>query len=345
MKKYSLAERYGMVRSRLSIIMEDVRTTTNIPIGERLSLLRRGFCSRDYALMDDYLSEYERRKTRFINGQASYMLSNKLICDQILEQYVKTARIYGLVQKGHIYPVDSTGNITDYDSLVNYLDESQPLILKPNSGTDGGRGVMLISIENGKVCCNKNEVDLNVFKSLVDSLDGYLVCEFIRQGNYGNYLFAESVNTIRILTMMCPQEHKPFIPISIQRIGTHASKPVDNWSAGGLSAHIDADTGLLSEAVSFRDGIVEWHKTHPDTGIPIEGIQVPNWHRIKEDILTLAAKLPYLSYIAWGVVPMDKKLLVIEANNCPGVDLLQAHKPLLKNEKARAFHKYYGIIK
>lgn len=32
MKKYSLAERYGMIRYRLSIITEDARTTKNIPI-------------------------------------------------------------------------------------------------------------------------------------------------------------------------------------------------------------------------------------------------------------------------------------------------------------------------
>lgn len=320
--------------------------------GEQSSLLRRGFSNRQYVLydlknknMDDYLSEYERRKTRFINGQASYVLSNKLVFSQIVEQHIRTAKIYGMIQKGDIWPVDSTRNVADYNTLVNYLDESRPLILKPNSGTDGGRGVMLICMENGKVFCNQTELDLSSLKSLLESLDGYLVCEFVRQGNYGNYLFAESVNTIRILTMMCPQEHEPFIAMSIQRIGTDASKPVDNWSAGGVSAHINADTGTLSKAVSFRDGIVEWHKTHPDTGIEIEGIIVPNWQRIKEAVISLAATFPYLPYVAWDVVPMDEGLLIIEGNNCSDVEMLQVHEPLLKNERVREFYKYYNIIK
>ncbi len=112
-----------------------------------------------------------------------------------------------------------------------------------------------------------------------------------------------------------------------------------------MSAHINADTGTLSKAVSFRDGIVEWHKTHPDTGIEIEGIIVPNWQRIKEAVISLAATFPYLPYVAWDVVPMDEGLLIIEGNNCSDVEMLQVHEPLLKNERVREFYKYYNIIK
>jgi hypothetical protein len=352
MKRYSLIERYGMLRSRFSIILEDAKTATDIALGKRLNLLRKGFYSWHDTLynlehndINDYLSEYERRKTRFINGQASYILSNKLVCDQILRQYVRTATIYSIIWHGNICCVDTERTITDCESIIKYMNESGPLILKPNSGADGGRGVMLICIQNGRILCNESQIDPDDLEKLIESLDEYIVCEFIRQGEYGNYLFVETVNSIRILTMLCPQEHKPFVAASIQRIGTCASKPVDNWSAGGLSAYIDADTGVLSRAASFRNGVMNYYDVHPDTGMPIEGVSVPDWHRITKDVLGLASKVPYLPYVAWDVVPLDDEILIVEANNCSDVSMLQVHEPLLRNEKAREFYRHYHIIK
>ncbi|HHV46133.1 MAG TPA: hypothetical protein GXX53_04440 [Tissierellia bacterium] len=43
MKKYSLIERYGMLRSRVSIIVEDLKTKVNVPVSIRLKLLAKGF--------------------------------------------------------------------------------------------------------------------------------------------------------------------------------------------------------------------------------------------------------------------------------------------------------------
>ncbi len=62
-----------MLRSRVSIIVEDLKTKVNVPVSIRLKLLAKGFFSWHYILYDlknndikDYLSEYERRKTRLI---------------------------------------------------------------------------------------------------------------------------------------------------------------------------------------------------------------------------------------------------------------------------------------
>jgi len=185
---------------------------------------------------------------------------------------------------------------------------------------------------------------MHEFSKLIGSLDNYIICEYIKQGEYGKSLFSETVNSIRILTMMSPDDNKPFIATAVQRIGTKKSRPVDNWAAGGLSAYIDVYTGVLSEAVSFKDGVLRHHDTHPDTGKQIKGISIPNWDGVKNKILYVASKLPYIPYIAWDVVLLDKDILVIEANNCSGVNFLQVQEPLLKNKKVRQFYEYYSII-
>lgn len=350
-RKYSLLERYGMLRSRISIIAEDLTIKSNIPINLRWKLLMKGFFSWHYTLYDlknndikYYLSEYKRRKTRFINRKAAYILSDKLICDQILRQYVRTANIYGIIFKGIIYSIHNNVPMTSIKDIMAYLENIGPLVLKPNSGTDGGKGVIVVQIINGTIISNGREVNMDEFTQLIESLNSYIICEYIKQGKYGDSLFSETVNSIRILTMLSPEDNKPFIGATVQRIGTKESSPVDNWAAGGLSAYIDIATGVLSEAVSFKDGVLRYHETHPDTGKQIKGISVPNWEGVKNKILYLASKLPYLPYIAWDVVLLDDEILVIEANNCSDVSFLQAQEPLLKDEKVRRFYEYHGII-
>lgn len=351
MRKYSLREKWGMLRSRISIIVEDLQTKTNVPINKRIKLLAKGFYSWHYTLYDlennnikEYLSEFQRRKARFINGQAAYVLNNKLVCDQIIRRYVRTAAIFSIILDGIVYSIDDEIVIKDVYTLINYLEEIGPLILKPNIGTDGGRGIILIKMENGKIISNGRQIYIDKLRALVESLNEYIVCEFIRQGNYGNYLFSETVNSIRILIMMSPQDYKPFIATAVQRIGTYMSKPVDNWSSGGISAYIDINAGALSKAVSFKDGVVKYCEIHPDTGTQIEGLVIPNWEKVKNSILRLASKLPYLPYVAWDVVPLKEGILIIEANNCSDVSFLQIQEPLLKNEKVEEFYKYHGII-
>lgn len=285
MKKYSFSERYGMLRSRISIIVKDLKTKTNIPINKRLNLLIKGYYSWHNILYDlsnnninDFLSEYQRRKTRFINGQASYILSDKLICNQILKQYVKIAEIYSIILDGNIYCVDEEKTIDNYVSLLKYIKEIGPLILKPNIGTDSGRGVILVKYENDNIIFNSEKVSFNELEMLIKSLDKYIVCEFVKQGKHGDYLYKDTVNTIRILTMIDPFDHKPFIVAAVHRIGNKKSIPVDN---GSYSAKVDLDTGTIGKAVVHNNiKKLEWFSKHPETGAQIEGVIVPNWEKV-----------------------------------------------------------------
>lgn len=131
------------------------------------------------------------------------------------------------------------------------------------------------------------------------------------------------MNSIRILTIISPEDHKPFIASAVKRIGNNVSKPVDNWSASGISAHIDINNGILSKAALFKEGSLKYYSTHPDTGSKIEGTKVPNWGKIKDSMLKLSSRFPYLPYVARNVVPLDDEILIIEANNCSDVSFLQ----------------------
>ena len=51
--------------------------------------------------------------------------------------------------------------------------------------------------------------------------------------------------------MLSPEDNKPFV-VLLAKNRTKESSPVDNWSAGGLSAHIDITTGVLSKVFHLK---------------------------------------------------------------------------------------------
>lgn len=352
MKKYSFGQAYGLWRSKISLILIELKSPSKNNLSKRIGLLSKGFLSESNTIYNlsindrkQYLTDYQRRKTRFINGQSSYILSNKIVFDGMINQSVKTADIFYIILDGKIHSTKNSRNIVDFTSLLEHLDKYEKLIFKPFIESDGGRGIFLITINNGEILINNKCVTHQELKTKVEKMNNYIVCEFVQQGDYGQQLFNGVLNTIRIVTMIDPYKGDAFIATAVQRIGTEKCKPVDNWSSGGLSANIDVKTGVLGKAVTYPDNdVLSWYERHPDTHSQIEGVIVPNWTYIKNKVLNLSNQLPYLKYIGWDIVPLDEDILIIEGNNCTDVNLLQVHKPLLSDEQVQQFYRYHGII-
>ena len=218
------------------------------------------------------------------------------------------------------------------------------MVLKPTNG-GGGTGVMILSLVNNEFTVNGKRSELAGLDELIKNLNNYFISEFIIQGEYGNEFFPNTINTIRVLTMIDPETKKPFIPIAVQRMGCNNSQPTDNWSQGGFCAEIDLETGELSAALTFpKNRRVEWFDKHPETGAQIKGLIVPKWKEIKEGILNVVEKHPHLIYVGWDVVTTEDGYMILEGNNCSDVNLLQIHTPLLTIPRAKNFYKYHNII-
>lgn len=345
----------------------------SMPWKRRLWLWRRGFMSRSdvlYGIDDDaeyerYLSDYERQRTAYINGDRSVALDNKLVFHWMLQSFDEhRVDTYGLIADGRFHDANGLRPMTDgaTATTVAVADESpEPmdasewvtrrlraqgsLVLKPVGGS-GGQGVRFCSFEDGRFRVGGEELTAPEFQSMIAGLDEYLVTEEVEQADYADELYPGATNTIRVLTMYDPVADEPFVPVAVHRIGTDESAPVDNFSGGGLTAEVDRDTGELSEAVSYPyTGRLRWHESHPDTDARIEGTRVTGWPEIREEILDMADAFSHTPYIGWDVaVTGDGEFAVIEANNCSDVNLLQIHRPLLDDPRARRFYAYHDVI-
>lgn len=330
-----------LIKEKKAIYKEDKLTQAR--------MLSKGFLTHSNVMYEInkrnykfYLTDYQQTKTGKINGHHSYLLNNKVAFEQVFNNYVRIPKTLATILHGKLFSLEN--QINNVNDLLDYLEENKKVIIKPISGSKG-RGIFTIKLEESNIFVNNEYITKVELEEKLKNLKEHFISEYIRQGEFSNKLYTQSINTIRIMTMIDPLSKEPFIPAAVQRIGTARSEPMDNFSQGGLNANINIETGVLGKAVSYPyNGKMEWHKNHPDNGSQIEGLVIPHWDEIKESILRVARSNSYINYVGWDVVLTDTGVMLLEGNSWPDIDLIQIHKPLLENNRVYEFYKYHKII-
>ena len=202
----------------------------------------------------------------------SYMnmiaFNNKVVCTEILKHHIRFAENYFIINKGVLH--DFENGPVDYDKVYERLVKEGNLFIKPFA-MGKGNGVHRLSSNGDALYIDDRQCDKSELIEYLKKLDGYIICECMKQHHYSDEIYDKTVNTIRFITMRDTHTHEMKVFFAVQRIGTSKTIPVDNGSKGGLVAKIDLETGKLSEARCLKDlGVF---KVHPDSGKPIEGVK------------------------------------------------------------------------
>ena len=325
------------------------RHSADVDIGfiNKLRMWTGGFVSEAYVLHSfdendrcDYVNDLVRlKKACRFNGYYSIVLYDKLYFTRMLEEFSENvAFIFGLIRGGRFLRVGYCGSDI-VEAVVEVCEDVGRVVIKPIVGTRGD-GVHVVCLENGRWVLDGRSVSREELVCFFGRLDDYLVTEFVVQGNYASEIYPSSSNTIRILTLWDDESGEPFVARAVHRFGTDKSAPVDNWTLGGVSCKVDLDTGRLGRAVSYPvRGEMSFYEEHPESGSRIEGVEVPGWDRVKSRIIEMAQSMPFVPYIGWDVIVTESGFKVIEGNNCPGINLLQVHGPLLRDGRIRRFYE------
>ncbi len=107
-------------------------------------------------------------------------------------------------------------------------------------------------------------------------------------------------------------------------------EPADNFSAGGIAADVDLGTGRLGGGIRRIDLMIHQVELHPDTGVRIEGFQLPCWN----EALALATRAfdaaKRIPMIGWDIAITDSGPVLIEGNTAsdPGIAQSALGRPL-----------------
>ena len=306
-----------------------------------------GFLADQWILYDldhndkrEYLSEFDWYRSRYINEPFDFLLNNKIAAAEILKQYARVPESYMIKNKGFLTSFDSEH--MEYEAVVSLLKEKGKLFIKPY-GVGKGNGVNILIYQDETIFVDEDVYSQESFIDFLKQRDNWFISEAIKQHEYSDNIYDKTVNTIRLITLRDIYTHQFKVFFAVQRIGTSATIPVDNGSRGGLVSKIDLETGILTEARCLHNKNV--YKIHPDSKAPIEGVQLPNWDKVKEQMLELANKMPYMHFIAWDILIMeDGSICIIEGNTSSGVNIIQLWGGQ-RNDELGDFYRYHRVIK
>lgn len=319
-------------RTWARIVVSSIAAGRALPLAGRLTAVRQGFTPETAVLYGlrpvcrrEYLTERDRElHCGGLNGpEGKRMLDDKAEFGPRLRDRLPDLayRTFGRVEHGQFHP-EMPG-----DTLESLAGEHGRLVVKPRRGRKG----------QGVVFLTPDHLD-------VSDVTDAVVTEFLEQHPYSSAVFPLATNTIRVL--MLRDDRGPFAAAAVHRFGTASSAPADNFSAGGVSTEIDLTGGRLGVGVEKVEGgrVRRLHR-HPDTGTQITGTQVPGWDAVIAVVVRLGEAWPFLRHLGWDLVVTEQGVKVIEGNNQSDVDLLQVHRPLMRDERTRAFYAASGVIR
>lgn len=203
---------------------------------------------------------------------------------------------------------------TYLNDFLKWIAETKPgkIVLKNPFG-QVGKAVLVLDINYSTKGLFIADVPINTMISQKND-EGYSLAEaYIQQHNILMKLSPDSLNTIRITTFSHANGAVEIL-YAILRMGF--DKPVDNFDAGGISALIDLDTGVVIGKGTFKDPFKSRKlETHPVTNSQITGIKIPYWKNILEMIKKAAVLIPTVRTIGWDVVITENGPALLEGND------------------------------
>lgn len=228
--------------------------------------------------------------------------------------------------------------------IVDFGRQSQAwpeFVIKPAQGA-GGQGVLSIVERQGPyfIASDGRALSLATLEShLSDILSGI----YSLNQRYDEALIERRISSHSVLARMSYRGLPDVriiifrgIPVmAMLRVATRASRGRANLHVGGIGVGIDLLTGVTTQALLGKT----WLTVHPDTALPLGGVQLPYW----QEVLTVATRCA--DAVALGYLGVDLTLdstgtpLVLELNARPGLSIQLANRrglrPLIEEVERR----------
>lgn len=271
--------------------------------------VKYGFTPEEYFRYELYfLSEQGRRQ--YVSDSESDRFFSEHTTNQMYKLFREKYQTYCHFAEYYQRDIIQVRSEEDREKFYNFIESKNRIVVKPIAFS-GGRGVQIINISEIK--------DRRHFVDEIVNKHGAIIEEVIEQDERMKRFHPQSINTIRIVT--CNNNGVPFIIYASIRIGVGDSI-VDN---GCLTSAVDIESGIIStipRMVHCSGTFV----SHPDTGIQILGVRIPEWEKVKALAIQLSSIVPEQIVIGWDLALSVKGWIVVEANTSPAIQTLAGYQ-------------------
>lgn len=273
----------------------------NVPLDwHRYFFKRTGLYSPRYIPTSLYYTE--------IIGKINEMQFERAYSDKNLTEFllkgIKQPEIVLKNMNGYYY---LNGVAVDKEVALQACSELTDVIIKPALQSHGS-GVKKFSVHNGMTSVEGESIE-QLFQQYKSN---FIIQKVVHQHELLDALNPSSVNTIRILTYRSGME--VLVPYTVIRIGRQGWD-IDNETAGGISTRINKD-GTLAKYAFGAPGNDMIEKT--DTGVVLEGYQIPSYTKAVAVVKQLHLQLPHFNLIGWDIsIDTEGEPVLIEWNVWP----------------------------
>lgn len=199
----------------------------------------------------------------------------------------------------------------------------------------GGEGVFPLRISAGTIWLDDQPTSLEQLRVQLKGM--YLLQQPIQQHAELSRLHAPSINAIRLITFNNHGKVQPFW--AALKIGAGGSR-MDNVARGGLAVRIDLDSGRLQGDGMFLPGRGTTIAHHPDTGVRLDGFQIPFFTEAVKAAVDLHRTLYGIHSIGWDIGITPTGPTIIEGNDDWAGHFVMAFMPKFRS---RFMAMYSGV--
>lgn len=251
-------------------------------------------------------------KAEYIPEDIMFMYIDRFYSDRKSAQYIDNKCYYCEVFKGINMPklvamkmanqwFDSDMKPVDYLNIPEIIRKESEVVIKKATDSECGMGVTI---------CKGDAVDASFIEKINKDNGDYVIQEVIKQHPFMGKLNEDSVNTIRIISLIKDGEVK-IVFSGVLRFGAKGSR-VDNVSSGGSAVYIDSSGRFDGKAV-YKG--FERCQSIPGYGSEFAGLMVPGY----EDAVQLVKKAHVMvsdyRLMHWDIaVDENGRAVLVEAN-------------------------------
>jgi hypothetical protein len=211
------------------------------------------------------------------------------------------------------------------DALVAFLQDGAryPLFIKPVIGMYSVGAVSLDALHNGRVRLGTGETArVSQVADFIEQLGeemgdgGFLIQERLLPPSGLCAAFGETLPTVRLLILLSPERAE--IESAVLRIPSPRNCADNYWRPGNMLGALDED-GIVRRVVTGVGAATRELASHPDTGMRLIGLSVPDWEQVTALALRAAPLFPGIRTQSWDIALTGRGPFVLELN--PGGDL------------------------
>lgn len=255
---------------------------------------------------------------------------------------------------GRTRPLAGSTALESQEALHTWLRNANnyPFFSKP-SASGFGRGAFLVDAYDATNDCvvsrEGERIKVTEFEKQFHDIErlGYLFQHPIQADSRLVDSLGTTVSSLRMI-VLCDEYEGPVLHRCFWKLPT-GNNSHDNYNGGktgNLAAAINQDTGQITRVINGTGLDLVEIERHPDTGVDLKTLAVPDWQNVRQFTFDAALTLPKLRFQQWDIALSNDGPLALEVNlfGTGGCDLTQLlYRKGLLDDRMRAFLSRHSL--